>query len=170
MTFSIRGHRLVRLLSQYALQECVSSHRLHILLTKIFCHQHHCDSTNPSGFCFINNVAVAAAHAHLKHGITHVVILDIDLHHGNGTQEIVWQINETARLRRSALAAGAQISGGDLQIYYGSLHDIEVCYSFVILVEGPLMPDLKELPLRMGRPESGASGEHDDFCTCTTHT
>ncbi|GAA5875827.1 hypothetical protein JCM16303_004011 [Sporobolomyces ruberrimus] len=57
---------------------------------------HHCGEANPQGFCFVNNVAVAAAHAHLEHGINRVVILDIDLHHGNGTQEIVWQINERA--------------------------------------------------------------------------
>ena len=36
----------------------------------------------PSGFCFVNNVAVGAVHAHLKHNVNRVVILDIDLHHG----------------------------------------------------------------------------------------
>ncbi|POY75342.1 hypothetical protein BMF94_1570 [Rhodotorula taiwanensis] len=57
---------------------------------------HHCGEANPQGFCFVNNVAVAAAHAHLEHGIDRVVIFDIDLHHGNGTQEIAWRINANA--------------------------------------------------------------------------
>ena len=44
---------------------------------------HHCGEDTPSGFCFVNNVLVGAAHAHLRHGIKRVVIFDIDLHHGN---------------------------------------------------------------------------------------
>lgn len=47
---------------------------------------HHCAESDPMGFCWVNNVAVAAAHAHLKHDVDRVVILDADLHHGNGTQ------------------------------------------------------------------------------------
>jgi histone deacetylase HOS3 len=43
---------------------------------------HHCGDDSPSGFCFVNNVVVAAAHAHLKYGVTRAVIFDIDLHHG----------------------------------------------------------------------------------------
>lgn len=47
---------------------------------------HHCAESDPMGFCWVNNVAVAAAHAHLKHDVDRVIILDADLHHGNGTQ------------------------------------------------------------------------------------
>lgn len=43
---------------------------------------HHADEATPQGFCWVNNVAIAAAHAHLQHGVTHVIVLDIDLHHG----------------------------------------------------------------------------------------
>lgn len=41
------------------------------------------------GFCFINNVAVAALHALTQHGLERVAIVDFDVHHGNGTQDIV---------------------------------------------------------------------------------
>ncbi|KAF9222901.1 Arginase/deacetylase [Gyrodon lividus] len=87
---------------------------------------HHCGEDTPSGFCFVNNVAIGAAHAHLKHGMQRIVILDIDLHHGNGTQSIIWQINEETY--RQTLEEEA--SPGDVpptkgpRIYYGSLHDI----------------------------------------------
>jgi histone deacetylase HOS3 len=84
---------------------------------------HHCGEDTPCGFCFVNNVAVGAAHAHLKHGIRRIVILDIDLHHGNGTQSIVWQINEEAYQTRLAAEAGAPPKPG-LHVYYGSVHDI----------------------------------------------
>ncbi len=40
------------------------------------------------GFCFFNNVAVAAAHARAAHGVERVAILDWDVHHGNGTNDI----------------------------------------------------------------------------------
>ncbi len=42
------------------------------------------------GFCFFNNAAIAARHAQAAHGAERVAILDFDVHHGNGTQEIFW--------------------------------------------------------------------------------
>ncbi|KAG1732391.1 arginase deacetylase [Suillus paluster] len=90
---------------------------------------HHCGEDTPSGFCFVNNVAVGAAHAHLKHGIKRVVILDIDLHHGNGTQSIVWQINEetyrqTLESEQSPSEPNAPPFKHGPQIFYGSIHDV----------------------------------------------
>ncbi|KAI0269736.1 histone deacetylase domain-containing protein [Gloeopeniophorella convolvens] len=84
---------------------------------------HHCGEDTPCGFCFVNNVAVGAAHAHLKHGVMRVVILDIDLHHGNGTQSIAWQINEETYRVKLEAEAGAPVKPG-LQVYYGSVHDV----------------------------------------------
>jgi len=51
---------------------------------------HHCETRKPMGFCFINNAAVAARHAQAKYGIERAAIIDIDVHHGNGTQDIFW--------------------------------------------------------------------------------
>lgn len=51
---------------------------------------HHAGAHNPMGFCFVNNVAVAARHAQAAHGAERVAIVDFDVHHGNGTQEIFW--------------------------------------------------------------------------------
>lgn len=52
---------------------------------------HHAETARPMGFCFFNSVAVAAAHAAAAHGLERVAILDFDVHHGNGTQEIFWE-------------------------------------------------------------------------------
>ncbi|KAJ7704976.1 histone deacetylase domain-containing protein [Mycena rosella] len=85
---------------------------------------HHCGEDTPSGFCFVNNVAIGAAHAHLIHGINRIVILDIDLHHGNGTQSIVWQMNEETYRQTLETEGGAPASKKGPQVYYGSIHDI----------------------------------------------
>ena len=49
---------------------------------------HHAEAARAMGFCFFNNVAVAAAHARAAHGAERVLILDWDVHHGNGTNAI----------------------------------------------------------------------------------
>ena len=49
---------------------------------------HHACRARPMGFCIFNNVAVAARHALSKHGIDRVAIIDFDVHHGNGTEDI----------------------------------------------------------------------------------
>jgi acetoin utilization deacetylase AcuC-like enzyme len=51
---------------------------------------HHALSERAMGFCFFNNVAVAARFAQSELGLARVGILDWDVHHGNGTQEIFW--------------------------------------------------------------------------------
>lgn len=49
---------------------------------------HHATRSQAMGFCFFNNVAVAAAHALETHGLARVAIVDFDVHHGNGTEDI----------------------------------------------------------------------------------
>lgn len=49
---------------------------------------HHATGGQAMGFCLFNNVAVAAAHALDKHGLSRVAVVDFDVHHGNGTQAI----------------------------------------------------------------------------------
>lgn len=51
---------------------------------------HHAGEYYAAGFCIFNNVAIAAAHMIRKHGLDRVLVLDIDAHHGNGTQEIFY--------------------------------------------------------------------------------
>ena len=49
---------------------------------------HHANADHGMGFCVLNNVALAARHAQRRHGIGRVLIVDWDVHHGNGTQDI----------------------------------------------------------------------------------
>lgn len=49
---------------------------------------HHAESDRAMGFCLFNNIAIGAQHAIEKYGLTRVMILDWDVHHGNGTQHL----------------------------------------------------------------------------------
>jgi acetoin utilization deacetylase AcuC-like enzyme len=64
---------------------------------------HHAESDKAMGFCLFNNVAVAAQYARAKHGAERVAVVDFDVHHGNGTQEIFWN---------------------DKNLFYGSTHQM----------------------------------------------
>jgi acetoin utilization deacetylase AcuC-like enzyme len=51
---------------------------------------HHATMTTAMGFCLFNNAAIGARYAQAKYGVERVLIIDWDVHHGNGTQEIFW--------------------------------------------------------------------------------
>lgn len=60
--------------------------------SKVFCGVrppgHHAERARAMGFCFFNNVAIGAHHALTNHGLERVAIIDFDVHHGNGTEDI----------------------------------------------------------------------------------
>lgn len=64
---------------------------------------HHAERATAMGFCFFNNAAIAARHAQAAHGAERVAIVDFDVHHGNGTQDIFWD---------------------DPSVFYGSTHQM----------------------------------------------
>lgn len=52
---------------------------------------HHSHACLPGGFCVLNNAQIGVEYASQTYGVTHCAILDIDLHHGDGTQDICWE-------------------------------------------------------------------------------
>jgi acetoin utilization deacetylase AcuC-like enzyme len=51
---------------------------------------HHTETARAMGFCLFNNAAIAARHAQKQHGAERVALVDFDVHHGNGSQDIFW--------------------------------------------------------------------------------
>lgn len=64
-------------------------------LKRVFCAVrppgHHAETSTVMGFCIFNNIAIGARYALQKYGVGRVAILDWDVHHGNGTQEIFYE-------------------------------------------------------------------------------
>ncbi|KAJ6044716.1 uncharacterized protein N7446_002910 [Penicillium canescens] len=95
---------------------------------------HHCTSDWPSGFCWINNVHVGISHAVINYGLTHAAIIDFDLHHGDGSQDIVWKHSARQQDHKFKKLAANNIKRRQppplspyeaTPISYVSLHDIE---------------------------------------------
>ena len=80
---------------------------------------HHAERDRAMGFCLFNNVAVAAAHAIAELGVERVLVLDWDVHHGNGTEEIFYGSSEVlySSIHQSPLypgtGASADLGSGD---------------------------------------------------------
>ncbi len=62
--------------------------------TQVFCNVrppgHHAEYDRAMGFCLFNNIAVGATHAKQKYGVERIAIIDFDVHHGNGTEDIFY--------------------------------------------------------------------------------
>jgi acetoin utilization deacetylase AcuC-like enzyme len=52
---------------------------------------HHAETETPMGFCLFGTIAIAARRALDLHGLARVAVLDFDVHHGNGTQDLLWR-------------------------------------------------------------------------------
>lgn len=63
-------------------------------IRKVFCQVrpcgHHAERERAMGFCIFSNVAIAGLYAREKYGVERVAVVDFDVHHGNGTQDIFW--------------------------------------------------------------------------------
>ena len=75
---------------------------------------HHAERETAMGFCVFGTVAIGAMRAVEEHGLTRVAVLDFDVHHGNGTQDLLW---DEARVRF--------VSSHQMPLYPGSGHPRE---------------------------------------------
>src|SRR5271154_6573566 len=90
---------------------------------------HHAEVANSMGFCFFNSAAIAARHAQAAHGAERVAVVDFDVHHGNGTQDIFWD---------------------DASVLYGSTHEMPLYPGTGALGERGEHNQIVNAPLRAG--------------------
>jgi acetoin utilization deacetylase AcuC-like enzyme len=90
---------------------------------------HHAETARPMGFCLFDNAAIAARYAQKQHGIVRVAIVDFDVHHGNGSQEIFW---------------------ADKSVMYGSTHQMPLYPGTGAVIEAGEYDTVVNAPLRPG--------------------
>jgi acetoin utilization deacetylase AcuC-like enzyme len=68
--------------------DLVMAHKVENVFCSVRPPGHHAERTHGMGFCLLNNLAIGVAHALAQHGLQRVAIVDFDVHHGNGTDNI----------------------------------------------------------------------------------
>jgi acetoin utilization deacetylase AcuC-like enzyme len=70
---------------------------------------HHAERARAMGFCLFNNVAIGVAHALAEHGVERAMVVDWDVHHGNGTQDVFYSSSQVlfASIHQSPLYPGS---------------------------------------------------------------
>jgi acetoin utilization deacetylase AcuC-like enzyme len=99
---------------------------------------HHAESRRAMGFCLFNSAVIGARHAQRAHGAARVAIVDWDVHHGNGTQEIVWS---------------------DPTVFYASTHQMPL-YPGTGAADETGVGNIFNVPLS---PGAGSEAFHDAF-------
>ena len=86
---------------------------------------HHAETIRANGFCFVNNVAVTARYLQQKYKINKVAIVDFDVHHGNGSQEIFYNDKTVAygSIHQSPLFPG---TGSEKEIGVGNIFNVPI--------------------------------------------
>jgi acetoin utilization deacetylase AcuC-like enzyme len=142
---------------------------------------HHAETAQAMGFCLFNNVAVAARHALDAHGLERVLVLDWDVHHGNGTNDIFYSSSEVlyASLHESPLypGTGALSDSGagegegytvNLPVPGGSGHD-----EWLGLVQHVVLPAARAYEPQLVIVSAGFDAHRDDplaSCRLTEET
>src|SRR5581483_10466137 len=90
---------------------------------------HHTETARPMGFCLFNNAAIVARYAQKQHGVERAAIVDFDVHHGNGSQDIFWS---------------------DASVMYCSTHEMPLYPGTGAVGERGLNNNIVNAPLRAG--------------------
>jgi acetoin utilization deacetylase AcuC-like enzyme len=125
---------------------------------------HHAEARRAMGFCFLNNIAIAVAHALAVHGLERVAIVDFDVHHGNGT-EAMFRGDGRVMLCSSfqhPFYPGTALDGSDPLILQAPLRAGDGSAAFREAYEGRLLPALEAFAPQMIFISAGFDGHIED--------
>ncbi len=110
---------------------------------------HHAETARPMGFCLFDNAAIAARYAQDRHGVARAAIVDFDVHHGNGSQEIFWADKTVMYCSTHQMplfpGTGAVIESGEFEtIVNAPLRPGDGGEEFRAAFESRLLPRLRE--------------------------
>ncbi len=110
---------------------------------------HHAEKTTPMGFCLFGTVAIAAKHALLTRGLSKVAIVDFDVHHGNGTQDLVWEeagifFASTHQMPLYPGTGAAQETGAHNNVFNVPLNPMSGGAEMRAAYEGQVLPALRD--------------------------
>ncbi|MEM1428129.1 MAG: histone deacetylase family protein [Pseudomonadota bacterium] len=128
---------------------------------------HHAERETPMGFCLFGSVAIAAKRALDLHGLSRVAVVDFDVHHGNGTQDLLW--NEGRTLFVSSHQMPLWPGTGDIHETgaYGNVINVPLppgtgSTGFRRAYEGQVLPALEEFAPELILISAGFDAHADD--------
>jgi len=128
---------------------------------------HHAERRRAMGFCFFNAVAIAAYHARRKHGAERVAVVDFDVHHGNGTQDIFWFDKNLFYGSTHQMpfypGTGAREETGVGNIFNAPLHGGDGSREFRRAMEGVILPALAGFSPDLLIISAGFDAHRDDL-------
>ncbi len=128
---------------------------------------HHAERETPMGFCLFGTVAIAARHALEMHGLSRVAVVDFDVHHGNGTQDLLWDEGRALFISSHQMPLWPGTGGPDERGAHGNVINVPLPpgtngTAFRRIYEDAVLPQLDRFAPEMILISAGFDAHRDD--------
>lgn len=128
---------------------------------------HHAETETPMGFCLFGTVAIAARHAMEAHGLSRVAVVDFDVHHGNGTQDLLWSEARALFISSHQMPLWPGTGGPDERGAHGNVINVPLPpgtngTAFRRIYEDAVMPQLDRFAPELVLISAGFDAHRDD--------
>ncbi|MGY6704548.1 histone deacetylase family protein [Roseinatronobacter sp.] len=128
---------------------------------------HHAETATPMGFCLFGTVAIAARHAMEQHGLSRVAVVDFDVHHGNGTQDLLWDESRALFVSSHQMPLWPGTGGADERGAHGNVINVPLApgtdgATFRRVYEDIVLPQLDRFAPELVLISAGFDAHRDD--------
>lgn len=128
---------------------------------------HHAETATPMGFCLFGSIAIAARHAMEQHGLSRVAVVDFDVHHGNGTQDLLWDESRALFISSHQMPLWPGTGGADERGAHGNVMNVPLAPgtggpSFRRVYEDIVLPQLDRFAPELVLISAGFDAHRDD--------